>query len=161
MAFDIFGFLDGISPWWWVALALALGAIEVMTFTYFLLWPALAAATVAIALFVSPAMSGTTQALTFAILTLVYAVVGWVALRRIRASGGEATSGLNQRSARLIGRRAEVEGRFSGGLGWVHVDGERWRARLSDAAGALPEPGSELEVTGAEGMTLIVSKPTR
>ena len=161
MTFDIFAFLDGVSPWWWVALALALGATEVMTFTYFLLWPALAAATVAVALFISPAMAGTTQALAFAVLTLVYAVVGWLVLRRTRTSGEEASIGLNQRSARLIGRRVGVEERFSGGVGWVRVDGERWRARLSDDAGASPAPGSELEVTGAQGMTLIVSRPTK
>lgn len=160
MESDLFGFLNGISPWWWVALSLTLGAIEVMTFTYFLLWPGLAAGTVAVLLFILPSMAGTTQALIFALLTMIYAVVGWVMLRRIRRRGQDQATGLNQRSARLIGRRATVEQSFASGIGWVSIDGERWRARLAGDAGSdhRPAVGAELEVTGAEGMTLVVAR---
>ena len=41
MQVDLFAFLDGASPWWWVAFAAALGAVEMLTFTYFVLWLAL------------------------------------------------------------------------------------------------------------------------
>ena len=47
---DLFACLDGASPWWWIALALGLGAIEIVTFTYFMLWLGLAAFTVGIGL---------------------------------------------------------------------------------------------------------------
>jgi membrane protein implicated in regulation of membrane protease activity len=47
---------------------------------------------------------------------------------------------------------------FSAGIGWVEVDGVRWRARLLDGT-QTPEAGATLSITSADGMTLIV-EPT-
>jgi len=156
--FDLFAFLDGASPWWWIALALGLGAIEIVTFTYFMLWLGLAAFTVGIGLAMFPAMPGTSQLLTFALLSVLYTVIGWLLVRRFQPKDG--LPGLNRRSAAVVGRQAVVTGTFSAGVGWVEVDGVRWRARLADpgADGAEPpEAGATLSITDAEGMTLIVA----
>ena len=57
----------------------------------------------------------------------------------------------------MIGRKALViDGFDRGDLGNVEVDGIRWRARMEPGADA-PEAGSTLRISGAEGMTLILS----
>ena len=155
---DIFGFLDGASAWWWVALALVLGAVEVMTFTYFLLWLTLGAATVALMLFVAPATAGTTQAVVFALSALAYAVAGWALVRSGRMATSSDEPGLNRRAVQMIGRTAIVTGSFRAGVGSVEVDGVHWRARLERGPdGVTPEPGSALSVRGVEGAILLVA----
>ena len=158
--FDLFAFLDGASPWWWIALALGLGAIEMVTFTYFMLWLGLAAFTVGIGLAMFPAIPGTSQLLAFALLSILYTVIGWVYVMRRQPK--EAHPGLNRRAAAVVGRQAVVTQAFSAGVGWVEVDGVRWRARLAgpDPDGgdaAPPEAGATLSITDADGMTLIVA----
>lgn len=153
MGVDLFAFLDGASPWWWIALALALGAVEIVTFTYFMLWLGLAALTVGVALIAVPDLGGTAQVLGFALFTLVYTGIGWVFLAR--RQGGDAP-GLNRRADALVGRQAVVAEPFNAGLGRVDVDGVRWRARLAEGA-EPPRKGAVLTVTAAEGTTLLVA----
>ncbi|MCL5777814.1 NfeD family protein [Limibaculum sp. FT325] len=155
---DLFAFLDGASAWWWVALALALGAVEVVTFTYFLLWLSLGALTVAGLLFVVPDATGTTQVLVFAVATLVIAMAGWGWLRLRQRADSAPGTGLNRRAAQLVGRTAVVSGPFRAGVGMVEIDGVSWRARLAPDAGhaSEPAPGSLMRVLAAEGATLLV-----
>lgn len=153
MSFDLFAFLDGASPWWWIALALGLGAIEIVTFTYFMLWLGLAAFTVGIGLAMFPSMPGTSQVLTFALLSILYTGIGWAYVRRLQPK--DVHPGLNRRSAAVVGRQAVVTEPFSAGIGWVEVDGVRWRARLREGT-QTPETGATLSITSADGMTLIV-----
>lgn len=151
---DIFGFLTGISPWWWVAAALALATLEVLTFTFFLIWPAMAAVIVAIAMWLFPDMTGAIQILIFALLSIVLTIAGRMYV--IDRKPVSEVPGLNERSSQLIGRRAVVVGGFEGGgLGNVEIDGMRWRARMSEGAEA-PKSGDVLTVTGASGMTLVL-----
>ena len=153
MSFDLFAFLDGASPWWWIALALGLGAIEMVTFTYFMLWLGLAAFTVGIGMVMFPSMPGTSQVLTFALLSILYTGIGWAYVRRLQPK--DVHPGLNRRSAAMVGRQAVVTDAFSAGVGWVEVDGVRWRARMIDGTQS-PETGATLSITSADGMTLIV-----
>ena len=158
LSFDLFAFLDGASPWWWIALAFGLGAIEVVTFTYFMLWLGLAAFTVGIGLAIFPTMPGTSQLLTFALLSVLYTVIGWLVVRRHQPKDGDP--GLNRRSAAMVGRQAVVTQAFSAGVGWVEIDGVRWRARLAEPDGAAAGPfetGATMSITDADGMTLIVA----
>jgi len=159
---DLFAFLDGASAWWWVALALALGAVEVMTFTYFLIWLAIAALTVAGLLFAAPETSGTVQITVFALSALVYTVAGWAWLRARRSSDSVPGAGLNRRAAQLVGRVGVAAGPFRAGIGTVEIDGVGWRARLSDDASRTPPPGpgSLMRVIAAEGVTLFVTPST-
>jgi len=155
---DLFAFLDGASPWWWIALALGLGAIEIVTFTYFMLWLGLAAFTVGIGLAMFPAIPGTSQLLAFALLSILYTAIGWVYVMRRQPK--DAHPGLNRRAAAVVGRQAVVTGAFSAGVGWVEVDGVRWRARLAEPGGdgaEPPEAGATMSITDADGMTLIVA----
>lgn len=154
---DVFDFLNGISPWWWVAAALALGTIEILTFSFFLIWPALAAFFVAIFLWIFPESSGATQILIFAVLSAVLTLIGrqWVMSRKPTSEN----PGLNNRASALIGRNAVLIEDLSGtALGNVEVDGIRWRARL-ESDGETAATGTSLRITSTEGMVLILSTP--
>lgn len=152
----MFDLLTGISPWWWVALALALGAVELVTFTYFLLWLALAALSVAVALWVGPGLSGQGQALVFSVLAVAYTVAGWMIVARVRGPKAEV-GGLNQRAARMVGRQAVVSQGFEAGFGSAELDGVPWRARLADPGADAPALGSLVTVAAVEGATLVVA----
>jgi len=154
MDIDLFAFLDGASPWWWIALALGLGVIEMLTFTYFMLWLALAAFTVGIGLAMFPSMPGISQLLTFALLAILYTAIGWAYVRRRKEKDDHPA--LNRRSNAMVGRQAVVTEPFAAGVGWVELDGVRWRAKLANGAPA-PEAGATMSVSSADGMTLIVA----
>ena len=151
---DSLGVLTGISPWWWVAAALALGAVEMMTLSFFLLWPALAALAVAGVLAASPGLSGLMQIVLFAILSMVATLAGRLALDRYRDSVEDTPDALNRRTTYCIGKTGSVID-FAAGEGNVEVSGTRWRARWQD--GEAARPGDTVRVTGADGMTLVVS----
>jgi len=145
-------FLNGISPWWWVAFGVALGAVEMATMSFFLIWPALAAVLVALALLVSPETGGEAQIVIFAVLAILLTFAGRWAMHRVGVfdqSGGT----LNSRAHRMIGRHGEVAA-FSGPEGVVVIDGIRWKAIWPATAHAAP--GDRIVVKGAEGMTLKV-----
>jgi membrane protein implicated in regulation of membrane protease activity len=152
---DIMQFLDGISPWWWVALALALGAVEMATMSFFLIWPALAALCVAGFLAISPQMAGTSQIVIFAGLGILFTFSGRYLMARY-GDGGGALTGLNLRSKRLVGRNATVL-EFLDAEGVVEVEGIRWRAIWPE--GQTAKVGDRVRVTGADGMTLSVESP--
>ena len=158
---DLFAFLDGASPWWWIALALGLGVVEMLTFTYFMLWLGLAAFTVGIGLAIFPSVSGTAQIVAFALLAVLYTAIGWAYVRRLQPK--DSHPGLNRRSEAMVGRQAVVTETFSAGVGWVEVDGVRWRARLASPVGGdrqPPEAGATMSIASADGMTLVV-EPSR
>lgn len=157
----LLGFLDGASPWWWLTLAVALGAAELLLFTVVLLWFAAAAAVVALALILAPGLSGEWQIALFAVLAIALTAVGRAPV--LNALGRGSRPELNNRAARLTGRRARVSEAFSGGTGAVELEGVRWRARLSpdEGAGDAPAPdpaqGAEVLVRGHDGPVLLVS----
>lgn len=155
MAFDLFAFLDGASPWWWVALAVGLGAVEMLTFTYFMLWLSLAALAVAGILLVSPDMSGLSQVGAFAALSVLFTVAGWLSLRRFGAKGA-AGHALNRRSEQVVGRTGAALDDFRNGEGVVVVDDVRWSARLVSGEA---RKGAALRITGVDGMRLICEPP--
>ncbi|MEM8793790.1 MAG: NfeD family protein [Pseudomonadota bacterium] len=152
---DLFAVLDGASPWWWVAAALAIGALELITFSYFMLWIALAAASVGAILWIVPDYSGTAQIATFSVLLLIYTVAGWQFIGR-REQGPEAST-LNNRASAMVGRQAIAAEIFRGNTGAVEIDGVRWRGRLGEP-GEDVQPGAEFTVIGTEGMTLLLEK---
>lgn len=150
----MFGFLQSMSPWWWIAFAVALGALEMATMSFFLIWPALAALALGLIHWLMPGLGGEVQVILFAVLAVALTFVGRGLLNRY--GDGEADHNLNARGRQLIGRHAQVEV-FTGPEGTVTIDGIRWQAKWADASRS--EPGGIVEVTGADGMTLIV-RPT-
>ncbi|WGI22551.1 NfeD family protein [Amylibacter sp. IMCC11727] len=146
--------LEGLSPWWWVAAAFALGALEMLTGTAVLIWVALATLVMAALTALFPAMSGELQITLFAVLSIGLTFAGRWALGRF-GDGGETHATLNQRSNHLIGRTAKVLDYDAGSnSGAVEIEGMRWRATW--AAGQSSATGETVRIRAAKGMNLTV-----
>lgn len=149
---EILGFLNGISPWYWVAFAFALGALEMATMSFFLIWPALAGLCVAALLAASPTMSPEMQLLVFAALSVVLTIIGRNLLNKY-GDGGEEHATLNKRGAMLVGRTANVL-EYASGQGVIEVEGMLWRAHWPE--GQTSDIGARVRITRANGMNLDV-----
>jgi inner membrane protein len=147
------GLLEGISPWWWVALAILLAAIEMLTPTTLMIWSALAALVTAAALWLAPELGWAVQIAIFALLSIAFTFAGR-ALFRSYGDGKDSAAGLNRRAAQLIGREAVVLA-FAAREGEVTVDGVQWPARL-DGEAATPAPGDRVRVVAADGIVVRV-----
>jgi hypothetical protein len=109
-----------------------------------MLWPAAAAAVVAVAgRLVSLPVAG--QVALFAAVTIVATYVG----RRVMPRPALAEGDINDVSTRLIGHHGEAAAPFVDRLGRVFVDGKEWAAEL-DGDGPLPA-GARVEVTAVVG----------
>ncbi len=150
------GLLEGISPLWWLAAALLLLGIEALTVTTYLLWPALAATALAAILWLNPALSGIGQIGAFAILTIVFILIGRPVASRFR--GGDGARKLNRRADNLVGREAVVE-TFHWHEGQVNIDGVVWPARLEGRKS--PEIGERVRVIAADGIVVWVKRLPR
>lgn len=150
---NLFSLIEGLSPWWWVALGIALGALEMLTMSFFLIWWGIAAVIMAVLLVFFPGMPGEIQVALFAALSVALTFVGRSYV--VKFGDGEPVSGLNQRSGALVGRRGKVV-EASGNEGKVEVDGIPWKAHCTE--GGMPEPGSFVEITASDGTTLSVSR---
>ena len=147
-----FDLIEGLSPWWWVALGLGLGAVEMLTMSFFLFWPGLAAIAIAALIGLFPLMPGEIRVALSAALAVALTVAGRASMHRFGAGGGAVTN-RNARSAQLIGRRATVLD-WNGGEGAVEIDGIRWQARWD--GDQVSATGRSVEITGADGITLLV-----
>ncbi len=145
-------FLVGISPWWWVAFALALGAIEMTTMSFFLIWPALAALCLGVLLAILPDLSGTAQIVIFAALGIAFTFIGRYLMSRF-GDGAELAPTLNQRGNHFVGRTGKVL-EFASGQGVIEVEGMQWRANWPE--GKTAEIGAKVRIVKADGMTLHV-----
>jgi membrane protein implicated in regulation of membrane protease activity len=147
--------LDGISPWWWVALAILLAAAEMVTITTVLVWAAAAALITAILLWISPGLGGYEQVGIFAGLSIVFFFVGRALVARFGQPGdSREAAGLNRRAQALVGREGVVTA-FERGEGKVTIDGVPWPARVAEGAPA-PAPGEIVRVTAADGIVVTV-----
>lgn len=149
---NLFSFLQGISPWWWLAFGVALGAVEMATMSFFLIWPAIGAAIIAGVLLVLPDLAPNAQIALFAVLAVVLTFAGRALLNRF-GDGGEASDDLNDRARMMIGRHAKVDD-FIGPEGTVIIDGVRWHALWSGQTRA--KRGDSVKITGVDGMSLLV-----
>jgi inner membrane protein len=148
----IFATIEGLSPWWWVALGIVLGALEMLTMSFFLIWWGVAAIIMAILLVFLPTMPGEIQVALFAAISVALTFIGRSYVVKF-GDGAEPVPGLNRRSGSLVGRSAKVVS-ADGSEGKVEIDGIPWRARSVE--GNLPEPGALVEITASDGTTLSV-----
>ena len=154
MDIGIFDFLEGLSPWWWVAGGIALGVIEMATMSFFLIWPGLAALVMAVLVYFAPGLSGEVQVALFAIIAVVLTFLGRGLIARY-GDGGAPETTINSRADQLIGRHGLVLG-VTGPDARVEVDGIPWPA-IVESDDILP--GTTVEITDAIGTTLKIRNP--
>ena len=119
---------------------------------FILIWPGLAALCVAAIVWLFPNLSGEVVTIIFALLALGLTFGGRALFDR--GSDDVVTTGLNERTHNLIGRRAKVVS-FAQGEGHVELDGVQWPASWPDGASATP--GEYVEVARVDGVRLIIA----
>jgi membrane protein implicated in regulation of membrane protease activity len=148
---ELAGLYNTHPVWVWVVIGAALLAVEVVTGSGWLLWPAAAAGIVAAAV----AFAGldlSQAALVFALLTISLALLARRYLPKSLLR--HPPHDINDNIARLVGHQGQVVGAFQGRRGRVFIDGKEWAAEL-DGGEAL-EAGARVEVTGVAGAHLKV-----
>ncbi len=146
--------LGAVSPWWWIAAAIALAAIDMVIAPTVLIWSALAAFVVALVLWIAPGMSLVAQLGLFALLSIAFIFAGRAAVGRFPRDG-DASDKLNRRAEGLVGREAVVLS-FDFHEGRVEIDGIPWNARLEGEK--TPEIGSRVRVIAADGTVVWVKR---
>ena len=135
---------------WWVILAVALAAGEVLTLGFFLGAVAIAALVAAVVALAVP--------LWLQIVVFIAASLASLGLLRPIAKAHLKTpAALRTGTAALIGQRAIVLERVDSRGGQVKIGGEIWTARtyMEDA---VLEPGTRCDVLKIEGATALVSE---
>lgn len=140
---------DGIHPAIvWGVLAIILAVAEMTVPGVFLIWLSLAAGLTAGLSLLLP-VSEPLQLIAFAIFSALAVSGGrlWYLARPVEAEDPM----LNDRAARMVGRRAVVSEAIVQGEGRVRLDDGSWPATGPDSA-----VGTHMVITGVEGSTLVV-----
>jgi len=142
---------DHYGVWGWAGVAAALLAVEAMTGSGWLLWPAACAGAVAILVKVM-GLSLEGAVLAFVVLTILTTLIA----RRFLPFSPFARAGqdINDATARLLGHHGRAVAAFRGRRGRVFIDGKEWAAELDE--GEALDAGAEVEVTGVHGARLRV-----
>jgi len=150
---SIVSLLEKLNLWAWWAIAGVLLIAELLTGTTYLLWPAAAAfLTGFIALeFIGASWTLQLTFFAFASIALIWAGDRWV---RPRLKAG-ASTGLNDRSQRMIGQRVVAVSDFAAARGRVKFGDTEWAAEMIDASD--PASGTTLYVHEVNGVILRVS----
>lgn len=139
------------QPFWiWLALGVALLAIEAALSTEWLLWPAVSAGVVAVVTALGAHLGLSGEAALFAVLTVAMTLLSRRLIQRVNPTD---SPDINALDLRLIGQRAQVVQTFVDGRGRVFVSGAEWVAEIEDAA---PASGESVIVEGMDGPKLKV-----
>ncbi len=143
--------LDFDAYWYWMIVAVVLGAAEILVPGVFLIWIAAAAAiTALVTLVAAPPVAF--QFTIFAGLALIATWAGrkWYVARPVPSSDPL----LNDRAARLIGETVELTSAIVNGRGRARVGDGEWNVRGPDSPA-----GACLRVIGFEDGALVVRPP--
>lgn len=151
------GFLEGLTVWHWIGLAIILLSIEVAVGTFDLLWVAMAAfATAAFTLVAPEGIDGwQVQATVFGVVAIALVGLGRTVFKGLRNAPASHPN-LNDRMSAMVGQRGEAAGTFEHGRGRVKVGDTVWGA-VQVGEGPI-WTGEEVVVEGAEGALLKVRK---
>ena len=142
--------LYSAQPFWiWLAIGVALLAVEVTMTTEWLLWPAAAAGVVAVLTALGLPLGVAGELIVFALLTVVFTVLARRFITRINPTEAD----INDRDSRLVGQRAQVVQAFAEGRGRVFISGSEWPAEID---GEAPMVGQAVVVESVTGSRLKV-----
>ncbi len=142
-----------LSFWQWWILALGLLALEAFVPGAIFLWLGIAAGLVGALAYIWPAWHWEWQLALFAVFSIA-TLVGWRTWQRHHAL--VPRSGLNQRGQNYVGRSFTLSEPIVNGLGKIRVDDSTWKVRGHDCPA-----GSRVEVTGVDGVILLVANETK
>lgn len=134
----------------WLALALVLGASEMLTLELTLLMLASGALAGMITALIVPGLWVVQVLVAVVVAVLMLFVLRPTLLRRIRSAPG-------YRSAleKMVGSEGIVTGEITGSSGEIKVNGETWSARAYEPDRVI-EPGERVLVFEVEGVTALV-----
>lgn len=139
------------QPFWlWLALGVALLAVEAALSTEWLLWPAVSAGVVAVLSAVGLRLGLPLEIGVFAALTLVSTLMSRRLIQKVNPSDHPD---INDRVERLVGQRARVVAPFERGRGRVFVSGAEWPAEADEASQPV---GGDVVVEAVVGSCLKV-----
>ncbi len=142
--------LETMNATKWGLLGLGLVALELVTGTTYILWPAVAALAMSAWVFFLP-LSWEMQFILFFILSTLLLIVGHMYLKPLMKSG--EPSDLNDPGRTMLGRRVIAFTDFENGHGRVTVGDTQWKASTESQD---PKIGDALIITAVAGATLIV-----
>ena len=118
-------FMFTLTEWHWFGLAAILGILEVaLGASFFLLWLAICAITIAIILLIFPALGWQQQLLIFSIESIASIFFWHVHLKNNPSKTDNPT--LNRRSEQYINRVFTLAEPIVNGRGKIHVDDSFW-----------------------------------
>ena len=143
-----------MTYWMWLALGLALAAVETITQTFVLIWLGVAAIVVGVVAWLMPGLEPATQYVAFGALAMLLLVPAWVIRARIREHArdrGIQQELINDRAAQHMGRTLVLSEPIAHGQGRAFIGDTLWQIKGPDL-----EAGRAVRVVGTEGMTLRV-----
>ena len=138
-----------LDHWGWWVFALLLVVLEIFAPSTIFLWLGISAGVVGIVSFFMPDLTWQNQWLVFAVLAVASVFISRFYLSKRAAPTDEPA--LNRRALQYVGRRFKLDEALIQGRGKIAVGDGFWTVSGPD----LPA-GSEVVVTGAEGVVLIV-----
>ncbi|WP_390618917.1 NfeD family protein [Maricurvus nonylphenolicus] len=146
----MFEVLSQLESWHWLSLGILLLLGEVLGAGGFLLGIGIGALCVALMMTILPGLSWQAQLMWFGILSIVSTLVYWKRFRAINQATDQPL--LNNRAARLVGRKVELLEAVVNGKGKVQIEDALWTV-LSDED---IDSGKAVEIVGVDGMSLKV-----
>ncbi len=135
----------------WLLIALVLGGLEILTLSFFLLWPALAALVVSLLTLLFPEMAWGWQIVIFALIAVALLIPGRRWLKRSKVFENEHI--INDRGTQLVGRLGNI---VSGkdGIYRVKLGDTEWSARGEKSLAK----NEQVRVNGVDGITLLIER---
>ena len=141
-----------LTKWHWFGLAAVLGILEVVLgASFFLLWLAVSASTIALFLIVFPTLGWQYQMLIFALEAITSIFFWHMHLKHSPIKTDKPT--LNRRNEQYLGRVFTLAEPIANGRGKIQVDDSFWIVEGKD----LPA-GKKVKVTGVNGVILQVEE---
>jgi len=146
--------LGEVNHWHWWVLGIAFVILEVFSPAAFFLWLGIAAGLVGLLLLAVPELAWVWQVLAFALFSVASVMLGRSYLKRHPIKTDQPT--LNRRGEQYIGREFTLEAPIVNGNGKIRVDDTSWKIRGLDCVA-----GSQVRVTGVDGVVLLVECPKK
>ena len=149
---EYLGWMLNLTHWHWLVIGLALGAIEMVGTSFFLIFPAISAVLVAGVVYIEPGLDWRLQLLVFAALSVLSTALSRNWIRRWR--GNDAPMTVNVRGQTHVGRRVRLQSAMVHGEGRIQIDDTWWKATAMEPH--TIETDTLVEILGADGAVLKV-----